>query len=259
MQTYFQILRYILDISYNGSRYHGWQNQSNAHSVQAELNIALEKILRNKITTLGSGRTDTGVHAEQQMVQFDLEEEIDLSNLKYKLNMVLPYDIAINNVYNTFPGFNVRFDAKSRTYEYRIIRKKDVFHKDLFLFTNMPLDIQIMNQAAKLLLSYNDFKCFSKYKTSVDHFLCNIYRAEWREKDDILIFSIKANRFLRGMVRAIVGTLLNIGSGRMSIDEFIKVIESKKRKFAGNAVEQWWPLALRNNLARLDPDRLATV
>jgi tRNA pseudouridine38-40 synthase len=229
-------MRYILDISYKGTNYHGWQIQANAHSVQAELNEALSKILRKNIDTFGSGRTDTGVHAEQQIVQFDFDEEIDLKQLQYKLNLVLPFDIAVNKASKTSDNFSVRFDAISRTYEYRIVRKKEVFNIDLALYLTAPLNVEEMNKAAALLISHKDFKCFSKYKTSVDHFLCDMYRAEWEEKGNLLIFTIKANRFLRGMVRAIVGTLLNVGLGRMTIEEFGKVIESRDRKFAGMAV-----------------------
>jgi tRNA pseudouridine38-40 synthase len=229
-------MRYILDISYKGTDYHGWQIQANAHSVQAELNGALEKILRKGVETIGSGRTDTGVHAEQQIVQFDLDEEIDLKQLKYKLNLVLPFDIAINQVYRVTNNFSARFDARARTYEYRIVRKKNVFNTELALYLTAPLDIELMNKASGILLSHKDFQSFSKYKTSVDHYLCDMFLAKWEEKGDFLIFTIKANRFLRGMVRAIVGTLLNVGTGKTTITEFERVIESRDRKYAGMSV-----------------------
>jgi tRNA pseudouridine38-40 synthase len=229
-------MRYILDISYKGTNYHGWQIQANAHSVQAELNNAMEKILRKKVETIGSGRTDTGVHAEQQIVQFDWDEEIDLKQLKYKLNLVLPFDIAINNVLRVRNNFSARFDARARTYEYRIIRKKEVFSTDLALYLTAPLDLHLMKKASVILMRQKDFQSFSKYKTSVDHYLCDMFGAEWEEKGNWLIFTIKANRFLRGMVRAIVGTLLDVGTGKMSLQEFEKVIETKDRKCAGMAV-----------------------
>jgi tRNA pseudouridine38-40 synthase len=229
-------MRYILDISYKGTNYHGWQIQANAHSVQAELNNGLEKILRQKVETFGSGRTDTGVHAEQQIVQFDFDEGLDLKQLQYKLNLVLPQDIAVKRASKVVDSFSARFDARSRTYEYRIVKKKEVFNTDLALYLTATLNVEEMNKASALLLKHNDFKCFSKYKTSVDHFLCDMYVAEWRQKGDWLIFTIKANRFLRGMVRAIVGTLINVGLGRMTLEEFSKVIESRDRKYAGMAV-----------------------
>jgi tRNA pseudouridine38-40 synthase len=229
-------MRYILDISYKGTGYHGWQIQANAHSVQAELNNALEKILRKKVETIGSGRTDTGVHAEQQIVQFDWEEPLDTKQLMYKLNLVLPFDISVQWISRVKDNFSARFDARARTYEYRIVRKKEVFSRELALYLTAPLDVELMNKASEVLLSYNDFQCFSKYKTNVDHFLCDMFVAKWEEKGDWLIFTIKANRFLRGMVRAIVGTLLEVGTGKMNLSEFEKVIESKDRKFAGIAV-----------------------
>jgi tRNA pseudouridine38-40 synthase len=229
-------MKYILDISYKGTHYHGWQIQANAHSVQAELNIAMEKILRKKVETIGSGRTDTGVHAEQQIVQFEWEGELDTKQLMYKLNLVLPFDIAVHRICRVKDNFSARFDARARTYEYRIVRKKEVFNIELALYLTASLDLRVMNKASEVLLSHNDFQCFSKYKTSVDHFLCDMFVANWEEKGDWLIFTIKANRFLRGMVRAIVGTLLQVGSGKMSVAEFEKVIESKDRKFAGMAV-----------------------
>lgn len=229
-------MRYILDISYKGTNYHGWQLQANAHSVQAELNLALEKILRIKTETLGSGRTDTGVHAIQQIVQFTSEEELDISQLKYKLNLVLPADIAVNGISKVVPSFSARFDATSRTYEYRISRKKEVFNSDLNWYLTAPLDIELMNKAAQTLLDHKDFKSFSKYKTGVDHFLCDMIVANWREENNFLIFTITANRFLRGMVRAIVGTLINVGLKRMTLEEFEEVIINRDRKFAGMSV-----------------------
>lgn len=229
-------MRYILDISYKGTNYHGWQIQANAHSVQAELNLAIEKILRTKIETLGSGRTDTGVHAVQQIVQFSHEHELDLKQLKYKLNLVLPKDIAVNRIAKVLPSFSARFDAISRTYQYRITRKKEAFDYDLSWYLTAPLDVDTMNEAGKILLSHKDFKSFSKYKTEVDHFLCNITVAEWREQENNLVFTITANRFLRGMVRAIVGTSLNVGLKKMTLKEFEEVIKNRDRKYAGISV-----------------------
>jgi len=229
-------VRYILDISYKGTNYHGWQIQANAHAVQAELNHALEKILRIKTETLGSGRTDTGVHAIQQIVEFDHEYELDIKQLKYKLNLVLPKDIVVNKIAKVLPNFSARFDAVLRTYEYRITRKKEVFDFDLCWHFTAPLDVKAMNEAGKILLSHKDFKSFSKYKTAVDHFLCDISVAEWTSKENFLTFTITANRFLRGMVRAIVGTLLNVGLKRITLEEFEEIIKNRDRKFAGMSV-----------------------
>lgn len=232
----FSLLRYILDISYKGTNYHGWQIQANAHSVQAELNNALKTIMRTDIETLGSGRTDTGVHAVQQIVQFDHEDELDLKQLKYKMNVLLPPDIAVNCIKKTVSHFSARFDAISRTYEYHIIRKKEVFNCELNWYLSVPLNIELMNEASKVLLNHKDFKSFSKYKTSVDHFLCDIFLAEWKEEGHKLIFTIRANRFLRGMVRAIVGTLINVGLKRMTLIELEEAIEGRDRKLTGMAV-----------------------
>jgi len=229
-------LRYVLDIAYKGTNYHGWQIQDNAHSVQAELQKALRIFLGKETDTMGSGRTDTGVHATQQFVQFDWEETINPALIVFKLNILLPKDIVVNRFFEVDGGFSVRFDAILRSYEYRIIRKKDPFLKELSYHFFKPLDVQLMNEAAAILLRYKDYECFSKTRTSVDHFLCNITRAEWIEKEDSLIFYITANRFLRGMVRAIVGTLLNVGLNRLDLVGFENIILNKDRKQAGRSV-----------------------
>jgi tRNA pseudouridine38-40 synthase len=227
-------LRYFLEMSYKGTNYHGWQIQKNAHSVQEELNKALFKLFQVPITTIGSGRTDTGVHAVQQYVQIDLVDELNKDHI-FKLNHILPYDLTINNFHKVIENASARFDAVSRVYEYRISRAKNPFLKDLVCFYNKDLDVDKMNEAAKILLRYSDFEAFSKVNNSVKHFLCNISKAEWTYRDNLLIFEIKANRFLRGMVRAIVGTMLDIGLGRTSLEDFEKIIQSKDREEAGRS------------------------
>jgi tRNA pseudouridine38-40 synthase len=228
-------LKYFLDIAYNGSNYHGWQVQQNAHTVQQELNNALQKLFQRNIETLGSGRTDTGVHAIQQFVQMELDKELSEDHI-FKLNCILPNDILIKNFFKVRDDASARFDATSRTYHYKICPVKDPFHRGLAYLFYKELDIEKMNKAAKILFRYKDFQAFSKVNTSVDHFLCDIIKAEWKWKKDLLVFEIEANRFLRGMVRSIVGTLIEVGLGRMSLAEFEKIIQGKNRKNAGRAV-----------------------
>jgi tRNA pseudouridine38-40 synthase len=228
-------LKYFLDIAYNGSNYHGWQVQQNAHTVQQELNNALQKLFQQPVETLGSGRTDTGVHASQQIVQMELDIELT-DDLIFKLNCILPNDILIRNFFKVRDGASARFDAVSRTYHYKIFPLKDPFHRGLAYLFYKELDMEKMNKAAKILFRYKDFQAFSKVNTSVDHFLCDIRKAEWKKKNGFFIFEIEANRFLRGMVRSIVGTLIEVGLGRMSLAEFEKIIKSKDRKKAGRSV-----------------------
>ena len=228
-------LRYFLEIAYKGTKYHGWQVQKNAHTVQQELNNSLQRLFQKKIETLGSGRTDTGVHAEQQFVHMDLDKELN-DHLIFKLNCILPKDIVIKNYFKVKDKASARFDATSRTYEYRISRVKNPFQIDSSCFFGKDLDVEMMKRASKVLLKHTDFQSFSKVNTSVDHFLCDIFMAEWTEKKDMLIFKIEANRFLRGMVRTVVGTLLEIGQGRMTIKQLDEIIRKKDRKAAGAIV-----------------------
>ena len=231
-------MKYVLEIAYNGTQYHGWQIQKNAHTVQAELNKTLSTLLGSEIETTGSGRTDTGVHAEQQFVQFETTEPIDNpQKFLFQANAILPKDIYIRHLYTAKEDFSVRHDAISRSYEYRISRRKNPFLQNLCCFYfHRELNVSLMQQAADILLKHKDFQSFSKYHTDVDHFECTIHRALWEETDDLLIFHITANRFLRGMVRAIVGTLLETGLGRISIVDFEKIILARDRKAAKHAV-----------------------
>ena len=232
--SYFCEMRYFIEFSYKGTNYSGWQRQKNAVSVQQLLDEALTLIIRENIETVGSSRTDTGVHAEQQYAHFDIANEIkDTEQLTYRLNSRLPFDIAVHRIFKVDDTAHSRFDATHRRYEYRIIKRKNPFLSDESHIFHKPLDIEKMNEAAALLLVYKNFESFSKIHTQVNNFLCDITAAGWFEKDGILIFNIKANRFLRGMVRALVGTLLEVGVGKRSIKDFEKIIQAQDRSKAG--------------------------
>lgn len=227
-------MRYFIEFSYKGTNYSGWQKQNNAISVQQKLDEALTLILRETIETVGSSRTDTGVHAEQQYAHFDIERPVkDCALLTYRLNSLLPFDIAVHRVFHVEDTAHSRFDASYRRYEYRIVRQKNPFLFGESHIFHKPLDIPLMNAAALLLLEYKNFESFSKIHTQVNNFLCEITEAEWFEKDGILIFSVKSNRFLRGMVRALVGTLLEVGTGKKTIADFEKIIQAQDRSKAG--------------------------
>lgn len=229
-------MRYFLELAYKGTAYHGWQIQNNAVSVQEIVNKGLSTILRQEITTTGSGRTDTGVHARQQFVHFDFPEELDKEQTVYKLNAVFPVDVVAYSLLKVNDEAHARFDAISRSYEYKIHKRKDPFlHNLSYLFTS-PLDVEQMNNAARILLKYTDFESFSKVKTDANSFLCNITHAHWLQDENHLSFVISANRFLRGMVRAIVGTMLEVGTGKISIQQFEDIINKKNRSEAGRAV-----------------------
>jgi len=225
--------RYLFEISYNGTHYAGWQSQNNATGVQAVVENALSKILREEVKIVGSGRTDTGVHCEQQFFHADIEKTFETSNLLLRLNSFLPKNISIQSVRKVKPTASARYDAIERTYRYRITRKKNPFQEGLAWHYFKQADIQTMNKAAALLVGEHDFECFSKVKTDVNHFLCTIHKAVWKEDKDELEFTISANRFLRGMVRAIVGTLLDVGSEKTSLKEFQAIIHSRNRRKAG--------------------------
>jgi tRNA pseudouridine38-40 synthase len=227
--------RYFLELSYKGSSFHGWQIQQNAFTVQECLEKALVTYFREPVFVMGSGRTDTGVHASMQVCHFDLADQIPGENFLKAINAILPKEIAIHAVRKVRPNANARFDAVRRSYFYRIIFYKNPFFEGLAWHLFHRPDIQKMNEAAKILLLHEDFECFSKVHTEVNHFRCTIFEAFWEQKDDQLLFHITANRFLRGMVRAIVGTLLEIGFGFKEILDMEKIILSKDRNQAGKA------------------------
>lgn len=229
-------MRYFFEIAYQGTNYHGWQRQNNAISVQQVVEEALSTLLREKIDIVGSGRTDTGVHCRQQYFHIEIDKTIkDLDNLKYRVNNFLPEDIAIGSICAVTVDAHARFTATTRSYQYFITQKKDAFSGPFKYFFNRILDIKTMNEAAALLLGMHDFESFSRVKTDVNTFNCDIKEAYWEQKESELIFNITANRFLRGMVRAIVGTLLDVGTGKISVADFKSIIESKDRKKAGAA------------------------
>jgi tRNA pseudouridine38-40 synthase len=229
-------MRYFFEIAYKGTNYSGWQTQHNAVTVQEVVEDGLTKLTGEKIEIIGSGRTDTGVHCEQQFFHADIKKEIILKDFQHRLNVLLPKDISIQSIRKVKPEASARFDAIARTYHYRITLRKDPLLDGLALHYFKSADVSTMNKAAALLLGEHDFQCFSKVKTNVNHFLCDITKAEWRQKDDQLEFVITANRFLRGMVRAVVGTLLDVGTGKMAIKDFQAIINSKDRKKAGQNV-----------------------
>lgn len=229
-------MRYFIELSYNGAAYHGWQVQPDAISVQEVLEKALSVLLNTPISIMGAGRTDTGVHAKQMFAHFDYEGVIDNVDLVFKLNSFLPKDIAIHDIFKVKEDVHTRFHAVSRTYLYRVSLQKNVFNVDAAYNVKQKLDIDKMKEATKILLEYSDFQCFSKSKTNVNTFLCNIMKAEWQIVEGELQFTIKADRFLRNMVRAIVGTLINIGLGKMPVAHLHNIIESKNRSEAGFSV-----------------------
>ena len=228
--------RYFFNISYNGTNYHGWQIQSNAISVQEVLQDGLSKILKSKVEVIGSGRTDTGVHAKQQSVHFDFGLEISARDLLHKLNGILPQDISANSIKEVKPDAHARFDATERAYQYFINQAKNPFFENQSYQFSFDLDVELMNKAASKLLGEQDFESFSKVKTEVNTFICTIKKAEWFYQNDQLIFEVRANRFLRGMVRALVGTLLDVGRRKLSVKDFVNIIKSKDRTKAARAV-----------------------
>lgn len=229
--------RYFIHLAYNGARYNGWQVQPDTPTVQSELERCLSLKLRQDIHVTGCGRTDTGVHARNFYAHFDVEEGIaDCPELAYRLNMFLPRDIVVYRIWEVDANAHARFDALSRTYHYYITQRKNPFHLDDAYLLTAKLDVAKMQAAADMLFEYRDFTSFSKLHTQVKTNDCKIMEARWFEQDGLLVFHVKADRFLRNMVRALVGTMLEVGTGRMSLDEFRKVVEQKDRCSAGESV-----------------------
>ena len=205
--------------------------------MQEKLDFCLSKLLGENIETLGCGRTDSGVHASDFYAHFDVENlPISEDDLAFRLNRFLPKDIAVKKIFKVSNDFHARFDAKWREYEYWITFNKDAFLVDRALLSP-KVDVAKMQEAALILLQYSDFQCFSKVHTDVNNFNCTVHLAQFEERGDLLVFKIRANRFLRNMVRAIVGTLLEVGKGNISVDDFKKIIESKDRKEAGSSID----------------------
>jgi tRNA pseudouridine38-40 synthase len=229
--------RYVLQISFDGTPFNGWQRQKNAPSVQQEIEEKLSIILGKETTVTGCGRTDTGVHANEFFLHFDADKELSNYTHLHKLNTMLPPQIAVQNIYKVSLDFNTRFDALNREYVYLIHFNKNPFLIDKSLkLGKKNLDVNKMNQAANLLLEVEDFTSFSKVKTQTKTNNCDVTFAYWENIENGIKFTIKANRFLRNMVRAIVGTCLAVGEGKMEIEEFKQVIENKNRQSAGTSV-----------------------
>ena len=230
-------MRYFIDLSFDGTNYHGWQIQPNGMSVQERLQQALSTLLRTPTEVTGAGRTDAGVHARQMIAHFDVEQAIDGRQLAYKLNRILPRDISVQSVYEVTDDMHARFSARWRTYHYYIHTRKDPYLRHYSCEMHYTLDFDAMNRAASLLLEYDDFASFCKTHTDVKTTLCRVTRAEWvRTSDHEWYFVITANRFLRNMVRAVTGTLIDVGRGRITLDQFRRIIESRSRTDAGESM-----------------------
>lgn len=240
-------MRYFLEVAYEGTNYHGWQSQNNTpKTIQAIVEDGLSKILRTPTPIVGSGRTDTGVHCKKQFAHFDTENEINVGDLKYRMNSFLPPQIAILKVLPVTETAHARFDAFLRTYHYHVILEKSPFLINHAHFHRKGLNdtsFDKMNQAAEYLLKHTNFESFSKVKTQVNNFECDISKAIWTKEgennngqSDYWRFTISANRFLRGMVRAVVGSLFLVGEGKIKINDFEKIILDKNRKSAGVSV-----------------------
>ena len=229
-------MRYFLVIAYRGTNYHGWQRQKNACSIQQEIEDALTTILQTPISIAGSGRTDTGVHAAHQVAHVDLDEKIDTKDLIYKLNVFLAKEISIKSIKKVSENAHARFDAIQRTYHYHIHNKKDPFLYDLSYYFHDQLNTKNIQSACEILKKWNNFECFGKLHTDVTHFNCTLSEATWITKKHGYSFVISADRFLRGMVRSIVGTLIDIGQNRTSLENFKKILESNDRTKAGRSV-----------------------
>ncbi len=231
--------RYFIQLAYNGRNYHGWQIQPNGISIQEELQNAISLLLREKVDITGCGRTDTGVHAQDFYAHFDAEkylDNIEREKLVQRLNSFLGEDILIKKIYIVKPEVHARFDALSRTYQYHVGLSKLPFRNDFTHHIFYVPDISLMNQGAQLLFKYEDFSCFSKLHTQTKTNNCKILYAQWSFAGDELVFTIKANRFLRNMVRAIVGTLLDVGRRKITLDDLQKILDSKNRSCAGTSM-----------------------
>lgn len=230
-------MRYFITLSYDGTNYHGWQVQPGADSVQARLNDALSKLLGGGVECVGAGRTDAGVHASMMVAHFDTDRPVDCEQLAFRLNRIVPRDIAVQRVEAVGSEMHARFSATSRTYHYFVYTQKNPYRRHYATQLHFTPDYEAMNRAANVLLTTDDFTSFSKVNNDQKTNICNVTHAQWVQVDgDLWRFEITANRFLRNMVRAVVGTLLEVGRGRMSLEQFREVIERKDRCSAGESV-----------------------
>ncbi|MBU0763659.1 MAG: tRNA pseudouridine(38-40) synthase TruA [Bacteroidetes bacterium] len=231
------VFRYFVRLSFKGTEYHGWQTQGNAVSVQQTLCEKFTIFLKEKIAITGAGRTDTGVHARNYIAHFDsVKNEIDSDDFVFRINRFLPDDIVIHEIVKVPADAHSRFDAVSRTYKYFLNRVKDPFRKDISYYYSGPLDINAMNMAADILSEYNDFSSFSKAGSDTKNNLCSIKEANWTDEGDMFVFTITADRFLRNMVRAITGSLLEVGSKKIEPENIRTIVKSKNRSDAGTSV-----------------------
>lgn len=226
-------MRYFIEIAYNGKNYFGWQRQPKQMSVQQVIEESLSTLLREDIKITGAGRTDTGVHAKQLFAHFDFEAINDTKALVFRINSFLPKDISVVNIFQVKDNAHARFDAVAREYEYVISLRKDPFSQDFAYQLNKIPDVDLMNKTSELLFNHIDFQCFSRSKTDVKTYNCVISKARWELIDNKLTFTISADRFLRNMVRAIVGTLLDVGFGKTTAEDFQAILNSKNRSKAG--------------------------
>lgn len=222
--------RYFIEVAYNGSNYSGFQIQQNANSVQSEIEKALTVFFKTSFELTGSSRTDAGVHALQNFFHFDttfLPGQYALNKIVYNLNAILPEDIVVKSIKEVLPEAHCRFDAKSREYHYFLYANKDPFISNRAYFFPYTLDLKKLNEAAETLLIYTDFTSFAKKNTQVKTFNCQIFKSSWVQQNNQLVYIVQGNRFLRGMVRGLVGTMLKVGTGKLSVDEFKQIIENK--------------------------------
>ncbi len=229
-------MRYFVQFSYLGSAYHGWQKQPNATTVQEVMEMCFTQIFRKPIELVAAGRTDTGVHAHEMYAHFDLHTSKECETMVGRLNSFLPADIAISRIISVASDAHARFSALERTYKYTIVKQKDPFSLHTAFYSKLTFDVELMNKAAELLIGLQDFECFSKSKTDVKTYMCEVREARWEVKGHQLIFTISADRFLRNMVRAVVGTLLDVGMGKKSIKDVKTIIKNKDRSLAGASV-----------------------
>lgn len=225
--------RYFIHLAYNGANYCGWQTQPGLPTVQLTFEEALSTLLREKIAVVGCGRTDTGVHASDFYAHFDSESEIDGEQLTFKLNSYLPADLAVFEIFKVKENAHARFDAMARTYQYHVSDRRLPFRLGLYSRIYFSPDIEAMNEAAKVLMEYEDFTSFAKLHTQVKTNICHLSMARWDSVGEELVFTIRSNRFLRNMVRSVTGTLLDVGRGKLSIDALRRIIEQKDRCAAG--------------------------
>lgn len=228
-------MRYAITLAYKGTQYHGWQKQANAHTVQNEIDTQLSILCRQTIETMGCGRTDQGVHAKNFVAHFDFDGTLP-ENAVHRLNGMLPQDIAIADIKPTAPHFHARFDATYRAYAYRLHFEKNPFINDISWQRPNNLNFELMNEAAAMLIGMHDFKCFCKGAPPMDNYNCHVSTAAWQWDAHTAIFEIQANRFLRNMVRAIVGTLIDVGMGKTSLPDFQSILTSGNRSDAGTSV-----------------------